>query len=594
MPNLGSYLQSNRGPVNFSDYKHASRLYIDGAYKLMPKAGWLYYISFDIQSNVIKDLIFGGRKRHTELGILVKQADLPKFQINTETMNQYNRKTIIQKNITYQPVSFVFHDDNTNIVNDMWINYYRYYYNDNPKEALNIKTALEGIAGNAINSLVGGTVGGFVGKLLGLKKDNASGPYGNTKYAPAGATFEPFNYGLNVPDKKGKGYKKPFFKSITLYQLNKQRFNSYQLINPVIKSWEHDRLDQTQGARFAESRMTVEYESVYYGKGSVSKDNPAGFATFHYDNTPSPLGVGRSGLKSIFRDALRGVGDVFGDILSDGTNASDTGIFAALGAVTAVGVGNLTGIVSGNFSSQSRSNTGYSTLNSVGYTPQNSVNGLGANLNLNLGNNPATAGQTVATPISLASTYVPQTLPNGASLGDGLFTSQYNGAGVAPLSALPIDAASAMSASQTQLEVQVTAANISTPSEDNTPAGSTVAPGKYFSMPAPLPDTNTYTVPSITVKSTVNEVNTALNNLNTAWANDNDFVAKQQINPALIDAKLASATSQAEFNAIKSEANSAIAATKSLQQTVNNKYQAEYTRLSDLLTLKKTDVSGKI
>lgn len=591
MPQLGSYLRNNAGPVNFSDYKHASRLYIDGAYKLMPKAGWLYYVSFEIQSNVIKDLIFGGRKKHAELGILVKQADLPKFQINTETMNQYNRKTIIQKNIAYQPISFAFHDDSSNTVNDMWINYYRYYYNDNPKEEKNIKTALEGLAGNAINRLVGGTVGGVVGGLLGLKKDNASGPYGNTKYKTAGSAFDPFRYGLNTKNKKAE--KKPFFKSITLYQLNRQQFYSYQLVNPIIKTWEHDRLDQTQGARFAESRMTVEYESVYYGKGSVSRDNPAGFATFHYDTTPSPLGVGKSGLKSLFNDALSGVKDVFGDILNS-TDAPDSGLFAALGAVTAVGVGNLTGIVSSNFSSQSRSNTGYSTLNGVGYTPQSSVNGLGANLNLNLGNNPATAGQTNAAPVSLASTYIPQTLPNGARIGDGVFTNQYNGTGVFPLSATPVDASAAMTETQTQLATQVSAANISAPSEDNTPLGTTPAPGKYFSMPAPLPDTNVYSASNISATSTVNEVTTALDKLNTAWANDNDFVAKQQINPAKIDAKLAAATSQAEFNVIKSEANSAIAATKSLQLTVDNKYQAEYTRLSNLLTAKKTDVSGKL
>jgi hypothetical protein len=54
MPNLGSYLQNNNGPVNLSDFKHATRLYVDGGYALMPKSGWLYYITFDIESNVLK------------------------------------------------------------------------------------------------------------------------------------------------------------------------------------------------------------------------------------------------------------------------------------------------------------------------------------------------------------------------------------------------------------------------------------------------------------------------------------------------------------------------------------------------------------
>lgn len=592
MPNLGSYLQSNKGPVNFSDYKHASRLYIDGAYALMPKAGWLYYISFEVQSNVIKDIIFGGRRKQTEIGILAKQADLPKFQINTETMNQYNKKTIIQKNITYQPVSFVFHDDSNNVVNEMWINYYRYYYNDNPKAEANIKTALEGLAGNAINSLVGSTVGGVVGKVLGLGKGDkeTTGPYTNTKYAVSTNKFQPLDYGLNVKNKKPG--RTPFFKSITLYQLNRQRFYSYQLVNPIIKTWEHAQLDQTQGAKFAESKMSLEYESVFYGKGNVSRDNPSGFATFHYDNTPSPLGVGSHGLKSIFRNALSGAADIFGDVLASADIPGGI-ILDTIGAVSAVGVGNFAGIVSGNFAGQSRSNNGYSTLNSIGTVPQNSVNGLGANLNLNLGSNPATAGQIVATPVSLATTYVPPTLPNGTNLGDGVFTTQYTGAGPVPLSAAPIDAAASMSDTQSKLETQILAANLSTPSEDTTPTGTTPAPGKYFSMPAPLSDTNTYSASNITERSTISEVSTALDKLNTAWANDNDFVAQQQINPVMINDKLSSATSQVEFNAIKAEANSSIAATKNLQQTVDSKYKAEYDRLSLLLDSKKTNVSGK-
>lgn len=588
MPKTGSYLQSNDGPVNFRDFKHASRLYVDGAYRLMPKARWLYYVTFEVQSNVIKDLVFGGRRKQNEIGALVKQVDLPKFQMNTEIMNQYNRKTVIQKNITYEPVSFVFHDDNANYVNDMWINYYRFYFNDDPKASPTLTSALKGLASNAVNKLVGGTVGGLVSKYLKLSNDGESGPYENTKYTLTNDKFEPTAYGLNVRRKSSK--MKPFFRSITIYQLNRHEFVSYKLVNPLIKTWDHDRLDQTQGNTLSESKMSVDYEAVLYGKGTVSRDNPAGFAVFNYDNQPSPLGIGAHGLKSVFRDALRGAVDVFGDVLGQ-TDSGGSKILDALGAVRAVGVGNLVGIVSGNFSSQTKSNTGYSTLNYNG-SQQNSLNGLGQNLNLNLGNRPETSGENVASPVVLTSSYVSQETPGGPSLGDGVFSRSPLSNGLPPATSNPIDASAAMTDSLTTLNNKVLESQISQPSEDQTPKGSTVAPGKYFSVPTPLDNTNQYTASNISQNSSISEIKQAISKLNNSWASDNDFVSKQVIGLDTINNKLSKASSSEEFNAIKNEASSNIQAIKSLQTTVDLKYKSEYERLTALLSAKETNVLG--
>lgn len=565
MPNLGPYLQNNEASINLRDYRHASRIYIDGGYDLMPKSSWLYYVTFEINSNNIKDLVFSGRRKNQEISALVKSAELPKFQINTEIMNQYNRKTVIQKNITYQPVTLTMHDDSSNRVNDMWINYFRYYYRDT---RMNVDSPLENVANTAIRGIFGENIGGFVSKLIGTSNDPAKGPYGNTKYKPQSELFNATDYGLN-----SKNVKTPFFKSITIYQINRQKFYSYQLINPIIKNWEHDKLEQSQSNKTAESKMTIDYETVFYNKGVVSKDNPSGFAVLNYDTLPSPLGVGSSGFKSVFKNALSGVLDVFGDALSENNPTRGSTLLDAINAVSSVG--GLAGLVAGRSPSNSSRNTGYSTLDSRGFPPQTSLNGLGTRLNLNLGNNPVTANLTVASPIIAAPT-VP-TLPF-SSVVEKQFQSSSTSA--------------TLINSLDRIEAQVSEATPRAAMQDNTPSGSSPASGSYFSMPVPLDNTNQYTAPNITQNSTIAEIEFELKKLNTAWANDNEFVAKQIIEPSAIDAKLAAATNTVEFNIIKTEASAAITAVKSLQETVNSKYQLEFERLTALLQTKYSNTTG--
>lgn len=564
MPNLGPYLQNNDASINLRDYRHASRLYIDGGYDLMPKSSWLYYVTFELNSNNVRDLVFSGRRKTQEISALVKSAELPKFQINTEIMNQYNRKTVIQKNITYQPVTLVMHDDNSNRVNDMWMNYFRYYYRDT---RMNQDSPLENVANTAIRGIFGENIGGFVSKLI-KEKDPAKGPYANTKYNPQSDLFNAADYGLN-----SKNVKTPFFKSITIYQINRQKFYSYQLVNPIIKNWEHDKLDQSQSNKTAESKMTVDYETVFYNKGVVTKDNPSGFAVLNYDTMPSPLGVGSNGFKSVFKNALSGALDIFGDTLSENNPTRGSTLLDAINAVSSVG--GLAGLVAGRSSNGSSRNTGYSTLDSRGTSPQTSLNGLGTRLNLNLGNNPVTANLTVASPI-IAAPVVPA-LPFSSSV-----EKEFK----------PSSASVTMIDSLDRVETQISEATPRASSQDNTPSGSTPSSGSYFTMPVPLDNLNQYTAPNITPNSTIAEIEFELKKLNTAWANDNDFVAKQVVEPSIIDSKLAAATNTVEFNIVKNEASAVVSAVKNLQETVNSKYQLEFERLTALLEDKNTNTSG--
>jgi hypothetical protein len=64
------------------------------------------------------------------LSLTVKTIDLPKFQIDTETLNQYNRKRIIQKKINYDPINVTFHDTSNDLNRKLWYYYMSYYYKD--------------------------------------------------------------------------------------------------------------------------------------------------------------------------------------------------------------------------------------------------------------------------------------------------------------------------------------------------------------------------------------------------------------------------------------------------------------------------------
>ena len=531
------------------DYQHASRLYIGGGeYTRMPKNSWIYYVVFNINTAAVINTAWLGQNQHNEVGVLVKNVELPKFQIATEVVNQYNRKTLIQKNIAYQSVSFSLHDDNSNIVHNMWLNYFKYYYND---------------------SNLGGT------GPLGTARDNPTGAYSNNKYSPSTSLYSSTDYGLN----SGR-VKDPFFRSITIYQLSKQVFTSYQLVNPLVKNWEHDKLDQTQGNKLAESKMNVDYETVFYGSGQVKVDNPAGFAELYYDSTPSPLSVGNQGVSS-------SQAGIFGGLAGLANPNSQLTQSDVLNSLLSNATNNLLSNVSGSKNAVSNSN-GYSTLNSAGGIVQSALNGLGINLNLNLGRNIVTAGQVIASQVSaLTGSNQPQD-----SIG-GTYSQNYSLNGTPPDSSDPSSISDDFLSSIDDSEIDISDEAFSSSAEDNTPDGSTVAPGNYFNTILPLDDSSPYTASSdISLDSDPTDVQSAIDDLNTSWSNDNDFVASQTLDPDDVQAALDQASSPEEFSAIQNEATASYNAISSLQTTVDAKYSDEYDRLTTIQSTQQTDTSG--
>ena len=244
------YLDANSG-LFFRDWQHAARLYVDDVYRLAPKPKWMYYAVFNINDGAISSTAFQQQNRQ-ELNFLVKKMDLPRYTLDTERLNQYNRKTTTYTKINYENVNITFHDDNNGVSNAMWAMYYSHYFADR----LNSQTPYSDIDPPA---------------------------YQTNTYLPKSAF--PYRYGLDGSN----GYI-PFFNSIQLLTLTKHKFTSYLLCHPRIVSWEHDTMDQSEGNGVVENNMSLAYDAVIYTTGTVSFDNPTGFGVLHYDPIQSPLG----------------------------------------------------------------------------------------------------------------------------------------------------------------------------------------------------------------------------------------------------------------------------------------------------------------
>ena len=56
----------------------------------------------------------------------------------------------------------------------------------------------------------------------------------------------------------------PFFKSIKISTLTRGEYTTYTLVNPILTSWSHDDLDNSDGAGTMANSMQVAYEAVFY------------------------------------------------------------------------------------------------------------------------------------------------------------------------------------------------------------------------------------------------------------------------------------------------------------------------------------------
>ena len=291
MPSINNFLKGFQdGLPGMKDYRHASRLYIDDNYKLMPKQKFLFHVVFQTDES----LFFNGFNSNEkyELNMLVKSCNLPKYNMSVEEKVQYNKKMYAATRIAYEPVNITFHDDHADTVNAFWKKYYEY----NIADSVSLDNDLT----------IAATKDDYYD---GIDRKNTT------------------KFGMDTP----KTRKKPYLRGIEIFILHKQRFTSMTLVNPVIGSFSHDDLDQADGAGVLANTMQILYETVIYKSGVINRNAVPGFATIHYDKEPSPLTVLGGGTNSIFGPGgvVDGIGSVIrnvqsGNILGAILSASNT------------------------------------------------------------------------------------------------------------------------------------------------------------------------------------------------------------------------------------------------------------------------------
>ena len=265
MVSINSFLKGLSVGDNVRDYRHASRTFVDGNYRLTPKRKFLFHAVFQLN----KDTGFkfaGGEDK--EASFLVKSFELPKYRYNLTVNNQYNRKRHNYLNMEYDPISITFHDDSADVIRNMLYAYYAYYSNDPHYESSTIYRHRDIYDQQIENSL---------------------------------------QWGLDRNTEQ-------FFESIKIYSMYQNKFTEYWLVNPIIESFGHDRLDYADEG-FMEHIMTLRFETVKYRDGFVNDEEPANFGSLHYDTAPSPLTPPGGGTESLLGPG--GIFDTTGSIGAD-------------------------------------------------------------------------------------------------------------------------------------------------------------------------------------------------------------------------------------------------------------------------------------
>lgn len=249
-----------KGEVKLRDFAHASRTFTSSpGYSLAPKTGF----SFHTRIVYSRGDVFAGGLTNT-LSVLTKSADLPKFNIETDTLNKYNKKEIIQKKITYEPLTLTMHDDADNTVRDFWLAYNQYYYVDSnlPQQAYDI----------------------------------------DDTYSPERLSSR---YGLDT------GRTGRFIRHIELYSMGNHVYTKYVLVNPMITSFDFDTHDYSDGGKIMSARMQVEFENVLYAEGATEAIPGFGLSSFYYDNEFSPLKESNLTYPNLSRDIDQTEKDLF-------------------------------------------------------------------------------------------------------------------------------------------------------------------------------------------------------------------------------------------------------------------------------------------
>jgi hypothetical protein len=303
------------------DYKHASKTFRSNGYAYSPKFKFLFHVYFNInQEAYTKNTL-----RNENFGLAVKTVKLPSYSFQISENNQYNRKRLTYTKVKYDPIDITFHDDNNNLINGLWVNYFTYYFRDASKPNV-VFSGARGTPQPTTQSIANGQGNNTLAdyNFRNTYSDNLV----NNDWGYIGEANAPTSTGNPTPQKV------PFFKDITIFGFNQHNFTAYTLINPIITRFAHDTYSYGENAGIMENSMALDYETVVYNQGSLDGGKPENYipgfgdeAT--YDRLLSPIAkpgsnrtiMGQGGLVDGVGGTIRSLaeGDILGAVRNAGT-----------------------------------------------------------------------------------------------------------------------------------------------------------------------------------------------------------------------------------------------------------------------------------
>ena len=223
--------------------------------------------------------IGGGDKNYREmikdLSLVVQSVELPSFQFDTQTLNQYNRKRIIQTKMNWNPISISFHDTRDNKWLNVWKEYMKFHYKDGREKFSNFG------AGNMTPDIVENepNIDEFGFQTPFSKTSIANPDLTNANSSPGdtqGALEPEEEMGAGEVQVGGAGWEKYYFSQIKIYKQfggrNGPIADPITLYNPVILSVNNDSLSYADSSPVQWS-IQFGYEGVSYDKSVVPKNS---------------------------------------------------------------------------------------------------------------------------------------------------------------------------------------------------------------------------------------------------------------------------------------------------------------------------------
>ena len=241
---INPYLKEVGLNETIHDYAHADRIFRTDAFRLHPKFSFLYYVRINLDPTYTMMASVSQK----EIGALVKTVSLPKFTIDTKTLNAYNRVNLVQTKLKYDPVTIKFHDDAADVIRKFWYDYYSFYYRDSDH--------------------------------------------------PTSLYQAPHKYNLRPTDEWGYGLRgakatksdvTQLIRDIQIFSFQGKQFSEVTLHNPIISSFRHGDHDYSQGTGLMEHEMTVAFETVTYGSGFFTEDAFSSDMLLMYDKNSSAI-----------------------------------------------------------------------------------------------------------------------------------------------------------------------------------------------------------------------------------------------------------------------------------------------------------------